>query len=158
MTQNVAQELEKRSFSLMEKLASNLAVSNLLLGFLGRISVDAIKRGKPIEGIELGPINGTMGNFSFKVIYHPIAMGGSRMILPTTDFHRFVAGRAAKMAMVLEKNPRIVTGFTDLIEAIDRYCRGKGKPFSFYEIQKAMVTREDVCRIVQRKEGGRWSL
>ncbi len=158
MPQTVAEELAGKSEALYLKLGSNLALSNLLLGFLGRISVDAIKRGKPIEGIEFGPINGSVGNFSFRVIYRSIAIGGASLTLPDSDLKRYVAGRAAKMATVLDRNPRVVRGFTALIEAIDNYCKGKGKPFSKYEIEKAFVTPEDLFVIRQKKEGGRWAL
>lgn len=145
MSTNVAQAIEANAKTLFEKLSENQDLSNVLMGFLGRIILTCQQMGKPIQGVDLGSVSENGGDFRFKIEFNTL------MIAPPViwtanqydDFTHYVKARSTGMARALEANVRLVAGFRDLVMVIDKFCERKRMPFKDFKIKKAFITRDN---------------
>lgn len=145
MSINVAQAMETNAKTLFEKLSENQDLSNVLMGFLGRIILSCQQMGKPIQGVDIGHVSEHGGEFRFKIEFNTL------LIAPPTlwgvnnfdDFTHYVKSRSTNMARALESNVRIVQGFRDLVQVIDKFCERKRMPFADFKVKKAFITRDN---------------
>jgi hypothetical protein len=145
MSTNVAQAVESNAKTLFEKLSENQDLSNVLMGFLGRIILSCQQMGKPIQGVEMGTVTENGGDFRFPISFNTL------MISPPTlwtaasgnDFTDYVKARSQSMARALEANVRLVAGFRELVMVIDKFCERKRMPFADFKVKKAFITRDN---------------
>jgi len=154
MKQNVAQALESDAKSLYERLSSNQQVAGVMMGFLGRIIVECAKMGKPIEGVSCGDVFETNGEFRFRIDYSTLSTSTSFGLWGFhDDLLRFVEGKSMHMANALARNPKLLRSMSNVVEAIDQFCRQKGKTFEEFEVKKAFLSKDNrTCVIVPGKQ------
>ncbi len=144
MSDNVSQAIASRSQTLFEKLASNEQFSNLVMGFLGKMVWTCAQRGKAVAGIRCGAITESLGDFRFKVEYNSVLMATTTLWLPDDSVKRYVMGKSANLAKCFDVNPTLVKTFTNLVDAVDRYCRNKSITFKDFKVKKAYITPDNV--------------
>ena len=148
MSENVSQAIAGRASTLFEKLASNEALSNLVMGFLGHIIITCAKRGKAVASVRCSTVTESLGDFRFKIEYLPVLLPSPGLWSNQgDDVKRYIAGKSAQMARCFDVNPTLLKTFTSLVEKIDNYCTHKRVPFSQFKIKKSYVTNTDVAVI-----------
>lgn len=155
MSQNVAQAVEQHAKSLFQKLSENQQVANVLMGFLGRIVLICQQTGKPIQGVEMEGITESAGDFRFRLSYHTLLISPPSLWTANRydDFKHYVEARSRSLARALEVNVRLVTGFREVLEAMERFCDRKRMPFSELGVKKAFITKDNrTCVIKTGKE------
>ena len=155
MAQNVAQALEQDAQTLFQKLSENQDLANVLMGFLGRIVLICQQTGKPLQGVEMDGVTESAGDFRFRLNYHTLLISPPSLWTANRydDFKHYVEARSRNLARALETNVRLVTGFREVIEAIDRFCERKRMPFRELKVKKAFITKDNrTCVIKTGKE------
>lgn len=151
MAQNVAQELERGSKTLYQKLAENNDLSNVIMGFLGKIILLCNQTGKPIQGVELGEPTESNGDFRFTVAFHDLLISPPTLwtVNRYDELKHYVAARSVGMARALEANNRIVIGLRNLVTVIDIFCSRKRIEFKDFKIKKAFISRDNRTCVIR---------
>jgi hypothetical protein len=139
MSNNVAEVLEGRATTLFEKLAQNNDLSNVIMAFLGRIVLMCNKMGKPIEGVITTEVNESNDEFRFGVTFNSLIMSPPGLWQAQGDILTYAKARSIHLAKALERNNKLMHTFTNLVEAVSRYCDRKGLSFKDFKIKKAFV-------------------
>lgn len=157
MSNTVLEELGSKR-PLIEKMISNIQVANLFMGLLGKTFVMAVhEKSKPFEGVEFSPVTIQGGEFRFRITFSSISVQKQTLWQFGSDFNNYVAGRSARMAEALNKNPGFIKFFEDLIEKMNVFCRHKGIRFADLKIRHVFFTHNDVGVIqVNKQHLTRW--
>lgn len=139
MSKNVSEVIESRNSTLFEKLASNNDLSNVIMGFLGRIVLMCQQTGKPIEGVETTMVNEYDGDFRFGIVFHDIFISPMGIWQGQGDVVNYARSKSVHLAKVLERNAGIIRTFTNLVEVVEGFCDRKGIRFSEFTVRKAII-------------------
>jgi len=154
MSRNVADALESRSSSLFEKIASNAAISNVLMALLGRMVIMAQQAGKPIEGISLDRPIFFGRSIRARVKFNTLSLTRSPLGLwaPADDLLRYAQSRSVHLAKVLERNNGVRVFFAAFCEEIDNFCNHKSIKWSDLKVEKAIITQDNLLVVTFSKE------
>ncbi len=146
--QNVTEAIGNKSTSLLEKLVTNPDLCNVVLGLLARCIVMCTNRGKPIEGIDIGPLNVeelTNGDIALRaaVTFRDVSVAMASMWPPQSDFAQYTRSKAHGLGMALQKNPKIAEFFQHMVERIDSYATHRHLQFEKLHVKQAILTTTD---------------
>lgn len=148
MSENVAQTLETNSVGLYQKLAQNEDVSNVIMALLTRIIVMCRQWGKPIQGVSFGNVNESDGEIRFGMSFSNLALPAMDLWQPQENIAKYGESKAARLAKVIEGNPRLLKVFGDVVNIAEKMCERKGKQFKDFQIKKAFIhPKTNVCVI-----------
>ena len=148
MSQNVAQVVEGRASTMFEKLAQNVDLANVVMGFLGRIIIMCQQRGRPIQGVDATPVVVSKDEFRFGISFNDLVITPMGIWQPQGDLMSYAKSRSAHLAKALERNNKLIRTFTDLVERVEKYCERNRIPFRDFKIKKAYNhPKTDTCVI-----------
>jgi hypothetical protein len=145
MADSVFQQMADKAPALLEKIATNPDLCNVVLGLLARCIVLSQQRGLPIEGIEIGELNSqnAMNNdgiFRAKVTFRRVALTRPAMWPLQSDFARYVRAKAHGLGMALQSNPSLNDFFQRLVEGLDRYCTLQSIQFGALVVKQSIIS------------------
>ena len=139
MSQNVAEEIESKASTLFEKLASNVDLSNVIMGFLGRVIIICKEKGKPIQGVSTTEVTESNDEFRFGLSFNTLVITPMAIWQAQHDLVHYIQSRSSSLAQVLQRNQKLVGTFNDLVSVIDKYCQRKGMKFRDFKVKKAFI-------------------
>lgn len=137
--------MEGRSSTLLEKLATNQDLCNVVLGLLSRCIVVCSQLGRPIEGIDIGVLvaeetpNGDLVMRAL-VTFRPMAVAMASIWPPQSDFAQYARSKAYGLGMALQKNPRLNGFFQIMVERVESYAGHKHMQFGALHVKQAILT------------------
>jgi len=104
--------------------------------------------------VSCGDVFETNGEFRFRIDYSTLSTSTSFGLWGFhDDLLRFVEGKSMHMANALARNPKLLRSMSNVVEAIDQFCRQKGKTFEEFEVKKAFLSKDNrTCVIVPGKQ------
>lgn len=145
MSQNVYEQLAQTKKPLADKMGENAELGNVILGFLGRIIMMAIERGKPIEGVTTAPLLASrLGNGDLvirsKVVFYPLPIHPPALWRLQSDFARYTQGKAHGLAQALQKNAKLAGFFQEVVECIESWANERGMQFGAIRVKQSIIS------------------
>ena len=145
MSQTVYDQLASKKESLADRFGLNPELGNVVLALLGRLVIICQERGKPIEGIIIGPIATTQSNnkdltLRAHVIFGSVAVSRSAMWQLQTDFAKYAQSKAAGLALALQRNPTLANFFEDLAMCVDNWSKEIRLPFENIKVKQSIIS------------------
>lgn len=146
MSESVLRYL-KGAFSGTDRLAANHQLTNLVMGILGRVIIESVKRCKPLEGISIEKprfIDET--TLVAKVNWSPIGISGRAPAFMAQKFSRaedFMRAKASGLSRACARNPDFIHFINALLERAESYGKEKRIRFKDIRVSSAILDSED---------------
>lgn len=127
-------------------LNTNNEVCGVLAALLGRLVIEASRKGVPITGVQMGPLRSTGdGQFMSRVSYNYSPMILPVGVAPKGSLEDYLADKGIQLAKVLAMNHSVGTLFEALTEKIVNYAKTKGVQFSDVWVynEGAFISKDD---------------
>ncbi len=148
MAENVAQALQDNATTIFERLSQNVDVANVVMGFIGRITILCAQLGKPVQGVDMGSFQESGGDFKATLTFNTLLISPPSIWTANRydDLKGYVGARNISMARVLESNVRLLAGLRGLVQTIEKFCDRKRIRFQDFKVKKAFITPDNrVC-------------
>lgn len=131
---------------LARTLNQNNEVCGVLAALLGRVVIEAARRGVPVQNVRMGTLRSTGdGTFTSRIVFNHTGLILPVGIEPKGSLEDYLANKGVQLAKVLAMNPSMGILFEALTAKLVDYAKTKGVTFSDLWVynEGAFISRDD---------------